>query len=391
MRRLRNLIYALVAACCLGGGGAAIAATTASADVNTVSATTSVTNHPDSGLHGNWAIDTYTRMASVTSDGLQVGNPACDGLSPCYQYTGTLSDNGTFAAAGGNPSPEAGVAINGPVTGSFSGGGVGSFTFYATSATPSNTGVPVSLNGPPPPADTTTNWMTLFFPATTEFVGSFPAAWSWSYHDALNCQTWVNAAAGNTGDITGVDHCVTTLTDPGNQATPVNTSVSLQMHASTTSSDKALTYSMTGQPGGLTINPVTGLITGKPTAVENTDVVTVTAADFGGVAQTVTFGWTVTASVPPPPVASKLVAADVCGPSTGRHWKISNVAGGRTRAVQYFTLVNGAWHFDGSTTVAAGKSVIVVTHVGSTFRILYGNGLGAKVISRYPVTTTRAC
>jgi hypothetical protein len=57
------------------------------------------------------------------------------------------------------------------------------------------------------------------------------------------------------------------------------------------------TWSATGLPAGLTINPTTGAITGTPTAV-GSGPVTVTATDSGTLSASTTFTWTVTA----PPV-----------------------------------------------------------------------------------------
>jgi hypothetical protein len=74
-----------------------------------------------------------------------------------------------------------------------------------------------------------------------------------------------------------------------------------------------------------------GVISGTPTAVENTAIVTVTVKDpAGSPPASVTFAWNVTPA--PRPVPSKLTAKDVCGRDTGRRWKVSNVSGGWNRA-----------------------------------------------------------
>src|SRR5262249_9611096 len=133
-----------------------------------------------------------------------------------------------------------------------------------------------------------------------------------------------------------------------------------------------------------------GVAWGTRAAVENTAIVTVTVKDaVGSPTASVTFAWNVTAA---PPVASKLTAKDVCGPNAGRHWKVSNVAGGRNRAFEYFTLLSsGRWHLDGSASVRPGGSVTIITHRGTTLRLRWGNGLGRVVTAAFRGTMARAC
>ncbi|MFB6837644.1 RICIN domain-containing protein [Streptomyces sp. NPDC056361] len=84
-----------------------------------------------------------------------------------------------------------------------------------------------------------------------------------------------------------------TVGNPGNQNTPLNTAVSLQITA-TDSAGKPLTLTATGLPSGLSISP-TGLITGTPTTV-GTTTATVTASS-GSASGTTTFTWAVTPSL----------------------------------------------------------------------------------------------
>ncbi|MEV6795760.1 putative Ig domain-containing protein [Streptomyces sp. NPDC051320] len=85
------------------------------------------------------------------------------------------------------------------------------------------------------------------------------------------------------------------VTNPGNQSTKVNTSVSLQIKATDSDTSKSLTYSATGLPAGLSINASTGLITGTPTAT-GTSSVTVTAKDSTNASGSTSFNWTVSTS-----------------------------------------------------------------------------------------------
>ncbi|MEY9895217.1 hypothetical protein ABIA31_008906 [Catenulispora sp. MAP5-51] len=84
------------------------------------------------------------------------------------------------------------------------------------------------------------------------------------------------------------------VTNPGAQTGTVGTAVSLQM-AATDTQNKALTYSATGLPAGLSISGA-GLISGTPTAAATASV-TVTA-NSGTASGSTTFSWTVNPTTP---------------------------------------------------------------------------------------------
>ncbi|MFD0637396.1 putative Ig domain-containing protein [Catenulispora yoronensis] len=83
-----------------------------------------------------------------------------------------------------------------------------------------------------------------------------------------------------------------TVTNPGSLSGVVGTAVSKQISA-TDSAGKALTYSATGLPAGLSISS-SGLISGTPTTA-GTSSVTVTASS-GTASGSTTFSFTITSS-----------------------------------------------------------------------------------------------
>jgi hypothetical protein len=237
----------------------------------------------------------------------------------CFAYTVSINDTGTAFATTGQVSPGAqAVAIKGSpqaaVTGTMSG------TFYASSASPDATLVPANLAGA---SVSSGNWAEQFFPAGTQFdVSHSTDNFSYTYKDTKDCQQWVdanNVLQPNSGDITGADSCATSVAAVGNQDVTVGQDASIQVFGSTTSSDKALTYSTTGLPGGLSLNASTGLITGTPTTTATGGIVTVTVADFGGVQASTSFGITVhPAATAPAPVTVVLSGGHVAAISNNR-------------------------------------------------------------------------
>lgn len=170
----------------------------------TVTALTSLNDRPDSGDFGDWANDDFTRTATVTRE---AGVPVSDcGTSStvCYFFTGTVSDAGVFTTIAGANTPAANEVDNGVNRGDMNGSD--HFEFYAD-AMPNPELVPTSLDGAPTDSETTSNWLGQFFPNGTYFNVTNQFAWSWTYTVPLTCETWVDAASGETGNITGVNHC----------------------------------------------------------------------------------------------------------------------------------------------------------------------------------------
>jgi hypothetical protein len=179
----------------------------------TATANTHLTNHPDSGYNGTWAVDNLQRTATITLLGTAPSS-RCQGNNSnqaCYEYAGTISDTGTAKALTGTRSPGAqDVPIQGTPTASVK--GHASINFDASSNAPTGALVPTAVSGPGTANQSTTSWVKQFFPAGTRFSTNFTLVnWTWKYVDAKHCQTWVdayNVSQANSGDITGVSYCI---------------------------------------------------------------------------------------------------------------------------------------------------------------------------------------
>ena len=138
---------------------------------------------------------------------------------------------------------------------------------------------------------------------------SYPTAWSGSDPDGGGWTAPAGAYAIGVGDssaslpLTGtltlanpVGPDTVTLNTPAAQATAVGSTVNLQMSATDSAPGQTLTYTASGLPGGLWLNPSTGAITGTALFSES-DIVTVTATDGEAYEGSVSFPWNV--AVPP--------------------------------------------------------------------------------------------
>jgi hypothetical protein len=141
-------------------GLAFMAVGTASAST-TYTATTSLTNRPDSGNNtdngGNWAVDKMTRVATLVNLGVDPHRPGYD------TYSFGLSDTGTFVTDAGVASNPNGLnpltlllAQSGNVV------GTGTWTNFdvPVGVTPDPAGVPTSQDGAGTPSS---DWLAYFF------------------------------------------------------------------------------------------------------------------------------------------------------------------------------------------------------------------------------------
>lgn len=166
------------------------------------SATTAMSNRDDSGDGGNWALDTITRTASVSLKAPASVSNCGAGATTCYLYEGTIADTGSFVSVTGAKTPaDGGKTINGTVMGSLTGGSA--VEFYASSNSPT-AAVPATTSGDSP---STTDWVKQFFAPGTTFSTPQLLNWSWTYLAPNTCEKWVDALAGQTGNIAGVNAC----------------------------------------------------------------------------------------------------------------------------------------------------------------------------------------
>jgi hypothetical protein len=96
-----------------------------------------------------------------------------------------------------------------------------------------------------------------------------------------------------TGTSVVFDEYIPAVTNPGTQNSAVGDSVSLQVQASGLPTGDSWTYSATGLPSGLSIDPASGLIAGTITGTANTYSASVTAADGTKASASQSFTWNV--------------------------------------------------------------------------------------------------
>jgi beta-glucosidase len=136
-------------------------------------------------------------------------------------------------------------------------------------------------------------------------ASTYPSAWSGPDPDGGGWTAPAGTYAIGVGDssanlpLTGsltlasaVGPDTVTLTSPGNQSSAVGATVNLQLSATDSAASQTLSYTATGLPAGLYVNPSSGDITGTALYQES-DVVTVTATDAEGYENSVSFEWAV--------------------------------------------------------------------------------------------------
>jgi hypothetical protein len=143
-------------------------------------------NQPDSGLSGYWALDALNRHVQVREAG--------DG-----SYYVIVKDQGKWSTSAGVTSPgDQAVAEGADASGPMHGGYAATFESdgIIDGATNGHIGTfdyGGDLEGNAPGAF---NWLTTYFPVNS---GLTYVDWAWTY--MFKNQSWVNAMAGNSGDI----------------------------------------------------------------------------------------------------------------------------------------------------------------------------------------------
>jgi hypothetical protein len=182
---------------------------------------------------------------------------------------------------------------------------------------------------------------------------------------------WSNASfnGGQNGCVaTGAIQDSVSITSPGSQTSNVGASVNLAIQGSSTAGNP-LAWSAPGLPAGLTINPLTGIITGTPTtvAVYNPAII---AKDVTGAHHSVQFIWTINAAV--------------TGPVKGDHGKCLDDFGGSTtngNKVDIWTCNGTAsqkWTFSGGALSVLGKCLDDVTQGGAGAKLVIWTCNGHK-------------
>jgi hypothetical protein len=191
----------------------------------TVTATTSVTDHPDSGTQGNtWANDNFTRVATVRRLPGTVALADCPGSTTgfCYPWSGTLTDSGHFTTVAGADSPRTTTLLDQSLTGTFSGGSK-TIQFYSSWKTASAALVAKHVDGEVSGRETSTDWVEQFFGGTATFGSAASPGdvdlgqWSWKYTGNFGFDSacpndayqWIDALASGDGAQNGDGNILT--------------------------------------------------------------------------------------------------------------------------------------------------------------------------------------
>jgi hypothetical protein len=121
--------------------------------------------------------------------------------------------------------------------------------------------------------------------------GTLVAAGIWNVTVTVDDGVGGIATTSFTWTVSGSTNTAPTVLNPGDQSGVRRTSVSLQIQATDVDGDQ-LSYSATGLPAGLSINPTTGLISGVYASNGKTTA-TVTVQDGNGGVTSVSFRWSV--------------------------------------------------------------------------------------------------
>jgi hypothetical protein len=192
---------------------------------------------------------------------------------------------------------------------------------------------------------------------------------------------------------------VLSVTNPGTQNSALGASVSLQIHDSGLPSGDSWSYSATGLPSGLSINPGTGLISGTITGSPATYSASVTASDGNGASVSQSFTWnvgptttTLTSSVDPSDYGQRVTfTATVAAVVTGSGKPTGSVEFLDGSTVLSTVTLNTADKATYTTTAFAlpvGGDSITAVYLGSTKFETSTSNVVTQTVNADPTTTT---
>ena len=273
---------------------------------------------------GNSVVTVTTPPAQTTT----AGSPASLVLTATDSATGqTLAWSASGLPAGLAIDPASGTISGTPtspvwqapvtVTAADGLGGSGTASFSWTVASP--TGNTVTVSAPATASATTGTPITPVVPSASDTQARQVVTWSASGLPAglaVNVGTGavtgtpsapgVSTATLTATDATGAAGSATvtwtvsntvTVANPGPRTSPPGAAIApLQLVATDSAVGQTLTWSATGLPAGLALDPASGVVSGTPAAA-GTSTVTVVATDATGAAGSATFTWTVANTV----------------------------------------------------------------------------------------------
>ena len=158
------------------------------------------------------------------------------------------------------------------------------------------------------------------------------------------------------------------VTNPGDQSGNAGKAITPVQINATTSDAGTLSYTASGLPGGLSINPGTGLITGTPTTTGVASV-TVTATDSTGPSGSASFAWTIAASAP--------TASFTLAPSAPIAGATVSFDGSGSTDPNGASITSYAWSFgDGSSGTGAAPTHVYATAGTYTATLTVTDSLG---------------